>query len=145
MKFGLGYGFMGVNECRIIDLPTYEDERGALSVLEQGDTVPFDISRAFYIYDVPAGASRGEHAHRRTEQFFIAVAGDVDIRLDDGQLEEEHHLSDATTGLYVPAGIWGTMSDFSDDAILLVLASEPYDEDEYIRDYGEYLDWREAR
>lgn len=135
---------MEIEQCREIDAPTYEDDRGILTVWEEGEGVPFDIERAFYIYGVPDGTERGGHAHRRTEQVLVALSGAVDLRLDDGEDKKTYRCDAPQTGVYIPEGIWTDMTGFSEDAVVLVLASTTFDEDEYIRDYEEFLEWRGA-
>lgn len=125
---------------RIIDLPKHIDPRGNLTVAEQLENVPFGIARVYWTYDIPAGERRGGHAHRTCEEVIIAVSGSFDVVLDNGLGEKEvHHLNHPYQGLYVGTNIWRTLEDFSSGAVCLVLASELFDENEYIYDYDEFL------
>ena len=125
-------------------LKAFKDERGTLSFAEVSDGLPFTPQRYFLIHDVPAGTTRGGHAHRRCEQFLVAVRGAVAVTLDDSQDRREYLLERPNQGLHVPAGIWGDQRYISDDACLLVLASEPYDAKEYLSDYSEFIAFRKA-
>lgn len=125
---------------KIIVLPKHIDPRGNLTVAEQMKNVPFDIARVYWTYDIPSGERRGGHAHRTCEEIIIAVSGSFDVTLDDGHGgKETHHLNHPYQGLYVGTGVWRTLEDFSSGAVCLVLASELFDEDEYIYDYDEFL------
>ena len=140
-----------LNDCRLIDLPRISDPRGNLSFIEGGGHVPFDIKRVYYLYDVPQGADRGSHAHRALHQFFIPMAGVFDVELEDGRARQTFHLDRPDVGLYVCPMMWRRLDNFSAGAVCLVLASERYDERDYIRDYDEFsrlttsLDERGAR
>jgi len=124
---------------KIIDLPKHVDPRGNLTVAERMKNVPFDIERVYWTYDIPAGERRGGHAHRTCEEVIIAVSGSFDVTLDDGKQKETHHLNHPYQGLYVGTGVWRTLEDFSSGAVCLVLASELFDEDEYIYEYDDFL------
>ncbi|MCD6298833.1 MAG: WxcM-like domain-containing protein [Deltaproteobacteria bacterium] len=126
---------MSLSKCKIIDLPKVTDERGNLTFIEENMHIPFEIKRVFYIYDVTKGESRGGHAHRRSHQFMIATSGRFDVILDDGLETEKFELSRPHYGLYVPPMTWSELSNFSSGSVCLVLASELYDEKDYIRDY----------
>lgn len=129
--------------ARIIQLPKIPDRRGNLSVIETGpEGVPFDIARAYWIYDVPGGECRGGHAFRRNRELIVALSGSLEVLVDDGTRRESFRLSRSYYGLYVPAGLWREMRDFSTNAVVMVLASEPYDRDDYVEDYDEYLKLR---
>ncbi|MFC7082332.1 sugar 3,4-ketoisomerase [Halorussus caseinilyticus] len=128
---------------RRIDLPKIADERGNLTFIEQNGHVPFEIKRVYYLYDVPGGESRGGHAHRELEQFIIAANGSFDLVLDDGTDRERIHLNRSYYGIYMPAGVWRELENFSSGSVCLVLASEHYDEDDYIRDYEAFVEWRD--
>jgi dTDP-4-dehydrorhamnose 3,5-epimerase-like enzyme len=128
-----------VDDCRIIELPKVDDPRGKLTFIEQSRHVPFEIRRLFYIYDVPTEESRGAHAHRSLQQFMICVSGSFDVALDDGAARTRVHLNRPWKGLYVPPLIWAAEVNFDPGSICLVLTSELYDENDYIRDYAEYL------
>ena len=123
----------------IINFPKIIDPRGNLTVAEQMDHVPFNIERVYWTYDVPSGESRGGHAHRECEEVIIAVSGSFDVTLDFGDHRRTYHLNHPYQGLYVGTGIWRTLEDFSSGAVCLVLASHLFDEEDYIRDYDEYL------
>ncbi len=124
---------------RIIDFPIIHEPRGNLSFIESGRHIPFDIRRVYYLYDVPGGAKRGGHAHRSLEQIIMAVSGSFDVLLDDGRERVKYSLNRSYHGLYVPRMIWRELENFSSGAVCLVLASDFYDEAEYIRDYPEFL------
>ena len=126
-------------EIKIFDLPKITDPRGNLTVAEGLDIVPFDIKRAYWVYDVPGGGSRGGHAHKRLHQFVIAVSGSFLVTLDNGFERQTVLLNHPYQGLLIDTGIWRTLDDFSSGAVCLVLASEHYDEDDYIYDYDEFL------
>ena len=123
----------------IINFPKIIDPRGNLTVAEQKEHVPFDIQRVYWTYDVPSGESRGGHAHRDCEEVIIAVSGSFDVTLDFGDHRQTYHLNHPYQGLYVGTGVWRTLDDFSSGAVCLVLASHLFDEDDYIRDYEDYL------
>lgn len=116
------------------------DERGQLIALEEGKDIPFEVKRIYYIFDTIAGVRRGLHAHRSLEQILVCIHGSCKILLDDGTEAEEVVLERSDEGLYVGPGMWRELFDFSPDAVLLVLASELYDESDYIRDYNEFLE-----
>lgn len=123
------------NGSRFVELPQHTDERGHLTYIEQREDVPIDIERVYYIYDVPGDCVRGEHAHEELEQVMIAVSGSFDVLLDDGADQTEVTLDSPDEGLYLAPMTWREMYGFSEDAVCLVLASEPYDEADYIHDY----------
>ena len=115
------------------------DERGSLIAIEQSDTVPFEVARAYYLYGTQPGVIRGLHAHRSFVQFAVSLFGSCAMLLDDGSRRETVTLDDPSMGLLLPAMVWHEMADFSPDCVLLVLADAPYDEADYIRDYDEFL------
>ncbi|MBR2203621.1 MAG: WxcM-like domain-containing protein [Prevotella sp.] len=128
-----------LDECKIVTLARIVDPtRGALTVTEQGRDVPFDIRRAYWIYDVPSGESRGGHAHKELRQLLVAISGSFKVVLDNGKERREIMLNHPWQGLLIVPGVWRTLEDFSSGAVCLCLASEHYDEDEYIRDYAEF-------
>lgn len=133
---------MSLDKCKIIDLSRISDSRGSLTFVESGKEIPFDIKRIYYLYDVPGGAERGEHAHKDLHQLIIAMSGSFDVVLDDGTAKKRFHLSRSYYGLYVCPMIWRVLENFSYGAVCLVLASNLYDEDDYYRDYEEYLSAR---
>lgn len=126
---------------RIIDLPRIHDPRGNLTVAEEMSDVPFCIRRTYWVYDVPGGESRGGHAHRACKEFIIAASGSFDVTLDNGFARETHHLNHPYQGLFVDTGVWRTLDDFSSGAVCLVLASELFDEKDYIREYDDFLNY----
>ena len=130
---------MKVSEARIIELPRITDPRGNLTVVEQQVQIPFQMKRAYWVYDVPGGESRGGHAHRQLKQLIIALSGSFHVTLDDGTERRTFLLNHPYQGLLVEQGIWRTLDDFSSGAVCLVLASEPYDETDYIYDYDVFL------
>lgn len=121
------------------NFPPHGDDRGQLVALEERKDIPFDIKRIYYIYDTLAGVRRGFHAHKNLQQILICVHGSCKIHLDNGFETEEVLLDKPTEGLYISNNMWREMYDFSPDAVLMVLASELYDESDYIRDYDEFL------
>ena len=130
---------LGVGACSLIRLPAFSDMRGGLVVADFASSLPFTPKRCFFVHGVPNHHVRGEHAHRVCEQVLLALCGSVNVMLDDGQKRAEVHLDSPHVGLYMPAGIWGTQYRFSDDAILAVFASLPYEANDYIREYAEFL------
>ena len=130
---------MSISDCRIIDLPKIADPRGTLTFVEGGQHVPFDIQRVYYLYDVPGGGERGGHAHKGLQQLIIAMSGSFDVVLDDGREKKRYHLNRSYNGLYVCSMIWRELDNFSSGSVCMVLASNRYDEDDYYRDYGDYL------
>ena len=123
-------------DSRIINLPKIIDQRGNLSFVEEENHIPFKIERSFWIYDVPGGEDRGGHAYRETEEFIIALSGSFDVVLDDGKGDvQSFKLNRSYYGLYVPNMIWRQMTSFSTNSVAMVLASTPYDANDYIRDY----------
>lgn len=129
---------MRVSEARIIQLPKYLDVRGNLSVIEQNKEIPFGIKRSYWLYDVPGGESRGGHAYRTNEEFIVALSGSFDVILDDGMERKVFSLNRSYYGLYIPNGLWREIENFSTNSLALVMASEKYDADDYIRDYEEF-------
>jgi dTDP-4-dehydrorhamnose 3,5-epimerase-like enzyme len=115
------------------------DERGQLIAIESGINIPFEIKRVFYIYGTQPNVPRGQHTHHNTKQYLIAVNGSCKVTLDNGQSKETYELNQPNIGLFQDNMLWGTMHDFSPDCVLLVLASEHYDERDYIRDYSDFL------
>lgn len=124
---------------RIIELPKIHDPRGNLTVAEQLKDVPFKIRRAYWVYDVPGGESRGGHAHKRLRQLVIALSGSFHVTLDNGHERETILLNHPWQGLIIETGTWRTLDDFSSGAVCLVLASEPFEVDDYIYDYDEFI------
>lgn len=131
-----------VYDAKILGLPKIEDLRGNLSIIEQLKQIPFEIKRTYWIYDVPGGKDRGGHAYKENEEFIVALSGSFDVVLDDGENKQIFPLNRSYCGLYVPKGMWRTMSNFSTNSLALVLSATEYDENDYIMDYEEYLKWR---
>jgi dTDP-4-dehydrorhamnose 3,5-epimerase-like enzyme len=129
---------MSMSECRIIDLPKVVDRRGNLTFVEENRQIPFEIKRVYYLYDVPGGEERGGHAHKRLQQFIIAASGSFDVILDNGSVQMRYHMNRSYYGLYIPTMIWRELDNFSSGSVCLVLASELYDEEDYIRDYENF-------
>ena len=129
---------MGVPSCRVITLPKISDPRGNLTFIEGQSHIPFEIKRVYYLYDVPGGAERGGHAHKELQQLIIAMSGSFDVIVDDGRQRKRFHLNRSYYGLYVCPMVWREIDDFSSGSVCLVLASEPYDESDYYRDYEEF-------
>lgn len=125
---------------RWVNLPPLGDERGSLVALEAGKSVPFEIKRVYYLFATKDGVSRGFHAHKKLQQMAVCVAGKCRMVLDDGQTREEAWLDSPTKGLLVNDLVWHEMHDFSSDCVMLVLASEHYDESDYLRSYAEFLE-----
>lgn len=124
---------------RIIQLSKIADPRGNLSVIEELKDIPFKIERTYWIYDVPGGEKRGGHAYKENQEFIVALSGSFDVILDDGREKKTFSLNRSYNGLYVPKGMWREMNNFSTNSLALVLSSTKYDEDDYIRDYQEFL------
>lgn len=133
---------MDTSNCEILSLPKIGDERGNLSIIEQNKQIPFVIKRVHWVYDVPGGYDRGGHAYKRTEEFIVALSGSFDVVVDDGEDRKIFQLNRSYFGLYVPKGMWRTMTNFSTNSLALVLSSTEYDENDYVSDYEEYKAWR---
>ena len=127
-----------IDDCRLIQLPKIDRPQGSITPVEGGTTIPFEIARVYYVYDIVLGASRGGHAHRRLQQLIVSVMGRFVVTIDDGQRGRSVELDRADRGLYIPTMIWRELVHFSSGAICVVLASLPYDEADYIRDVDEY-------
>jgi len=132
-----------VNDCSVIELGRHHsDRKGTISVVQNGDTVPFNVKRVYYLYDVPGGESRGSHAHRELSQLIVAASGSFRVTLDDGHVKQSFVLNRPYQGLYVAPGIWRDLDDFSSGAVCMVLASDVYRAEDYIRDYDEFQEFR---
>lgn len=132
-----------VYDCTIIELDKHHsDRKGNISVVENNITIPFDVKRVYYLYDIPGGESRGAHAHKELSQLIVAVSGSFNVTLDDGNVKRTFTLNRPYQGLYVVPGIWRDLSDFSSGSVCMVLASEKYDENDYIRDYNIFLEFK---
>ena len=130
---------MGVEECRLIELPVVEDTLGDLAYAEAGDQIPFPIARTFHVYGVPAGAVRGGHAHHALEEVIFCVSGRFEAAVDDGAEQRTFALEDPRVGLYLPPMLWYDLVDFAPGTVYVVLTSARFDEADYIRDRDEYL------
>jgi dTDP-4-dehydrorhamnose 3,5-epimerase-like enzyme len=127
---------------RIIDLPKFEDPRGNLSFIEELKHIPFKIERTYWIYDVPGGQVRGGHAFKEQQEFIVALSGSFDVVVDDGIVKQIFSLNRSYYGLYLPAGLWRQMQNFSTNSLAMVLSSTHYNADDYIYDYNEFLKFR---
>lgn len=133
-----------VYDCTIIELDKHHsDRKGNISVVENNKDIPFEVKRVYYLYDVPGGESRGAHAHKELSQLIIAASGSFTVTLDDGNVKRTFLLNRPYQGLYVKPGIWRDLDDFSSGSVCLVLASHPYNETDYIRDYENFLNYKE--
>ena len=130
---------MTIEDVRIVELPKFADPRGNLSFVEQLNHIPFEIKRTYWIYDVPGGENRGGHAFKQNEEFIVALSGAFDVIVDDGENKKKFTLNRSYYGLHVPAGLWREMENFSTNSLVLEFGSIHYDENDYIRDYDEYL------
>ena len=126
---------------RLIDLPKIADPRGNLTIAEERKDIPFDVKRVYWVYDVPSGENRGGHAHRKCNEFIVAVSGSFTVTLSNDTEQKTYLLNHPYQGLLVGTGIWRTLDDFSSGAVCLVLASERFAEDDYIRDFDQYLEY----
>lgn len=123
---------------KLLDFPKVLDERGNLSFIQNSDQIPFDIERIYLIYDVPGGAIRGGHAYRQNQEVIIAISGSFDLVVNDGQSEVKYSLNRSYYGLYVPNGLWRQLENFSTNSLCLIIASQPYEENDYVRDFNEF-------
>lgn len=130
-----------VFNCNVIELPKIHNRAGNITVVENGNQIPFDVKRVYYLYDVPGGETRGGHAHKALYQLIVAASGSFDVTLDDGKIKRCVTLNRPNYGLYVTPGIWRELVNFSSGAVLMVLASMTYSERDYIRSYDEFLSY----
>ena len=130
---------MTSNEPHLINLPRICDPRGNLSVIEGNEHIPFDIKRAYWIYDVPGGMYRNGHAFKHQDEFIVALSGSFDVVLNDGKQETRYHMARSYYGLYVPHMTWRMIDNFSTNSVVYVLSSEKYDADDYIEDFTEFI------
>jgi len=130
---------MAIADCIITELPRVQDPRGNLTFVEAGRQAPFDIRRVYYLYDVPGGSERGGHAHLQLHQLMIAMSGSFDIVLDDGFDRKRVHLNRSYNALYIPPMTWRELDNFSSGSVCMVLASEHFDEADYLRDYSAFM------
>lgn len=131
-----------VYDCSIISLPKISDVKGNLTYVYNDLDVPFNVRRVFYSYDIPGGESRGAHAHKECHQFLIAASGAYEVLLDDGNNKRTILLNRPFYGLHIPPGVWASEQNFSSGSICLVLASHPYIEEDYIRNYGDFIEYK---
>ena len=132
-----------VFDCTMVELDKHHsDRKGNLTVVENGKTLPFDVKRVYYLYDVPGGENRGSHAHRDLSQLIIAASGSFRVTLDDGTCKRSFCLTRPYQGLYVKPGMWRDLEDFSSGAVCMVLASDEYNVEDYIRNYDEFIKFR---
>ncbi len=131
-----------IHDCKLIDLRKISDPRGNLTVIEANGDVPFDINRVYYLYDVPGGESRGAHAHKALYQLLVAANGSFSVTLDDGKEKVVYDLKRPYVGLLIVPGIWRDLDDFSSGSVCLCLASEHYEASDYIRDYKEFIAYK---
>lgn len=135
-----------VFDCTMVELDKHHsNRRGNLTVVENGQTLPFDVKRVYYLYDIPGGESRGAHAHKELSQLIIAASGSFRVTLDDGKVKRSFFLNRPYQGLYVKPGIWRDLDDFSSGAVCMVLASDVYMKEDYIRDYNEFVEFRKNK
>lgn len=130
---------MTVEDVKIVELPRFLDARGNLSFVEQNNQIPFEIKRTYWIYDVPGGENRGGHAYRQNQEFIVALSGALDIVIDDGKNKKKYTLNRSYYGLYIPAGLWRTMENFSTNSFALEFGSEHYNKEDYIRNYEQFI------
>lgn len=135
---------MSTGSPHIITLPRFLDSRGNLSVIEQCKDIPFELKRVYWVYDVPGGEARGGHAFYKNRELIIALSGSFDVVLDDGDERSRYSLNRSYYGLYVPSGIWRSMENFSTNSLALIMASEEYNEGDYIYDYEDFLEYVKA-
>ena len=131
-----------IDDCQVIDLSKIHRKSGNITVVENGNNVPFDVKRIYYLYDVPAGESRGGHAHYELEQYIIAASGSFDVILDDGEKRKIITLNRPHMALHIVPGLWRELDNFSSGSICMVMASHKFDEKDYIRDYNKFKKWK---
>jgi dTDP-4-dehydrorhamnose 3,5-epimerase-like enzyme len=135
---------MNIDSVSLIDFPVIEDSRGNLSFAEGNKHIPFEIRRAYWIYDVPGGQKRGGHAFKEQKEVIIALSGSFDVVINDTSREKKFHLNRSYYGLYVPNGLWRAMENFATNTVALVISSTLYDEEDYIRNFSTYKNWHHA-
>ena len=135
---------MKLIDCKLIEIPKISDPRGNLAVIEK-DLLPYEIKRVYYLYDVPSDSFRGGHAHKEQLEFLIPLSGSFDVSIDDGLSKEKVTLNKPNKGLLLPIGIWRELENFSSGTVCLVLNSGVFDEEDYIRDYQEFLKFKSDR
>lgn len=133
------HNMSNINDCRFITLNRHQHANGNLTAINNGVELPFELQRTFYIYDVPGGAERGGHSHYTCHEFIIAISGSFDVTIDDGTNQHTYTLNRPNQGLLVVPGIWRTLQNFSSGSVCLALASHHFDEEDYVRDYQEFM------
>ena len=133
---------MSLSEVKLINLPKFEDPRGNLSFIEEDNHIPFKIKRTYWIYDVPGGQIRGGHAFKEQQELIVALSGSFDLIVDDGKKKQTFSLNRSYYGLYIPAGLWRQMQNFSTNSLAMVLSSTHFNRDDYIYDYEAFLNFR---
>jgi len=128
-----------LSEVKMVNLPRIEDPRGNLSFIEEENHIPFKIERTYWIYDVPGGQVRGGHAFKEQQELIVALSGSFDVLVDDGKEQKKYSLNRSYYGLYIPAGLWRQMNNFSTNSLAMVLSSTHFSEVDYIRDYSDFL------
>lgn len=131
-----------MKELKIINLPKIEDPRGNLSIIEEENHIPFKIVRTYWIYDVPGGQIRGGHAFKEQQELIVALSGSFDVVVDDGKVQQTFSLNRSYYGLYIPAGLWRQMQNFSTNSLAMVISSTPFGEEDYLRDYNDFLKYK---
>lgn len=131
-----------IYDCSIIELPRLKNRAGNITVVNNNDNIPFEVKRVFYIYDIPGGEDRGAHAHKDCHQFLVAVSGNFEVEMDDGTNKRTITLNRPYYGLHIPPGIWAAEKGFSSGAVCLVLASHKYDEKDYLREYNNFIKYK---
>ena len=131
-----------IYDCTLVEFPINHKLSGNITAINNFIEVPFDIKRVYYLYDIPGGAERGSHAHKELKQFIFSLSGSFDVSVDDGNLKRTFNLNKPNVGLLLPSGLWRNLHNFSSGAICLVLASMEYMESDYIRDYGDFLNFK---
>ena len=131
-----------VFDCSLVYLPQVKDRAGNITPIHNQQEIPFSIKRVFYLFDIPGGESRGAHAHKKCHQFLVAASGCFEVLLDDGKTQRQVMLNRPYIGLHIPPGMWASEINFSSGSVCLVLASELYDEKDYIRDYTAFKHFR---
>lgn len=145
MLTGYSYVIMKQHLPELIDLPKFVDPRGNLTFIEEMKHIPFKIRKVYWIYDVPGGQIRGGHAFREQEEFIVALSGSFDVVVNHGSATQRMHLNRSYFGLYMPSGLWRHMENFSTNSVALVLSSTLYNENDYIRDFNDYLEMRRCQ
>ena len=131
-----------LSDVKLISLPKIEDPRGNLSIIEEENQIPFKIERTYWIYDVPGGQVRGGHAFKNQQEFIVALSGSFDVVVDDGNNKHTYSLNRSYVGLYLPVGLWRQIQNFSTNSLAMLLSSTQYSEDDYIREYDDFLNYK---